>query len=232
MVSYGLTIHQCMAESGLHGVAAKGYNDITSMSAVNLSNLHLFGHKLRLLWWVSLLCCLSSQWGALAQPHGTALTQRRINELAAVLQRARLALIEDTGLRRPQEPLPAYFSRIVGVGYGEAAPARVARIEGYIAALARAAQDTASIRQVPGLRNNDAANLQCWQRAVHALTLFPTRITKARAAWHDLRREETRNWQSSKMEVVAAPYRRLGAELTQAVELLLVAYNALRDARP
>ena len=59
------------------------------------------------------LAILSLIWpGSAGAQSATPFTQRRINEVAAALERARRALLEDTRLRRPGERLPDYLHRI------------------------------------------------------------------------------------------------------------------------
>jgi hypothetical protein len=179
-----------------------------------------------------MLCWLSLQRLAAQPAHNIPMSQRRINELAAALQQARLNLIENTGLRQPQEPLPGYFLRMAYPSTTVNDEVRQKRIAEFIATTKRVARDTASIRNLPMLSHNDTANVQLWLKAVRAVDRLPVCITRLKAAWQAVRQDELRNSQSSDPAVAGAPYRRLGAELTQTTELILVAYNALRDAKP
>jgi hypothetical protein len=201
------------------------------MSVAQKTNFRLFPLLLSIFCGLlPVLYCLLPQRVTAEPMDGEALSQRRINELAASLQRARLALIENTGLRRPQEPLLAYFLRIVEIGSGEADQAYQARIKGYMETLTVAEKDTASLRTLPTLRHNAPANQRQWQQAIGALHLLPARIQKIRALWQALQQKERAQQQEQANR--QSPYRRLGMEFTQAMELILVAYNALRDAEP
>jgi hypothetical protein len=155
-----------------------------------------------------------------------ATTQRQINGMAAALERARMALIEDTGLRQPQEPLSAYLDRIAAPQPGEAVTAYNVRLQGYLKAIEQAATATAPGRRVPPLRHADPANRQIWQRAAEALTRLPLSLQQARDAWKSVVSEETRN------SARTAPLHRLGAELNRSLAQILTAFGALRDARP
>ena len=149
------------------------------------------------------------------------LSQRGINEMAAALESVRLTLIEDTGLRRPQEPLPVYLDRLALPQSGEAAGVYDSRMEGYLKSLRRAVVATAPARHSLFLRHTDAANQQCWQRAAQALSLLPARVDKLERAWRQARRGDR-----------AAADPRLGGQLAQTLGLVLAGYSALRDARP
>src|SRR5579871_6667911 len=221
----------------LQGAAIEWYNADTPMSATNATNFRQLNRFRSSLTGVLLALCSLMPYRIAAGPQQSApLTQRRINEYAASLQRARLALIEDTGLRRPQEPLTAYFARIVAACPGETAQTYAARIRGYVAALLMAAKETTPLRAMPALGDNDAANREQWLRTVKALRLLPLSIGQARATWQRLQKQtppvNRQDRPSSNLAIDSVAGRRLGAELTQATELILVAYNALRDARP
>jgi hypothetical protein len=167
------------------------------------------------------VCLLWRRSGVMGQAATPSLTQRKINEMAATLERARLALIEDTGLRQAQEPLPIYLNRLVLPQSGEARVAYNARIEGYLKALGRTIAATAPARHAIDPRHADAANRQCWQRATQALNLLPLRMDKLQRAW---REAKERDRTTGTVE--------LGPELTQTLGLVIAAYSALRDARP
>lgn len=130
--------------------------------------------------------------------------------------------MEDTGLRLPAEPLPAYLKRIARPLAGEAPETYRARIEGYLAALQRVSTVTASLRRAPPLRHASVANRISWERAIRALNYLPGRLVKVRAAWQ----QALRNPQS------AAETDELGRELHQTLQQLMAAFAALRDARP
>jgi hypothetical protein len=149
------------------------------------------------------------------------LTQPRINEYAAALDRAVRTLVDDTGLRQPQEPLPAYLNRIVVPLPKETPSQYVARIEGYLRSLEQATRATAPLRRLPPLLDTAPTNQARWQRLTHTLSLLPRRIAKLRAAW---KRE-------SRHSPKPVP-KTLGQEFTQTLDMALSARDGLRDARP
>ena len=144
------------------------------------------------------------------------LSPRRINEYAAALSGAERALLERPNLRRSGEALPDYCRRLVMSLPGEDAPRRKARINGYFAALERAAQQTADLRKPPALCDSSPENLQCWKAAAAAVAALPRHLQNLRK---DLKREKN------------APAA-LFAELTQTLYTVHAARESLRNARP
>jgi hypothetical protein len=152
------------------------------------------------------------------QSVGPPLTQRRINEWAAALLRARSAIVEETGLRRVGEPLNVYLIRIAHPLPGENPASRQRRLTGYVDALAAAVQATAELRRLPELHAADPANLQVWQRAVRDLAQLPDQVHRLREA--------------GLAASTLRPSRRFDLQLTECVALVLGAFAALRDAQP
>ena len=148
------------------------------------------------------------------------MTQRRINEAAAILDRTRRAIIEDTGLRRAGEPLNIYLGRIVSALSGERPDQSHRRLESYVAALEQGATQTAPFRTHAALRDSSAANVANWHHAGTALNALPGRILNLRRVWQTTRG----NGGVSSPEMLTA--------LTQALRTVLTALDALRDARP
>jgi len=151
------------------------------------------------------------------------LSQRKINEMAAALETARLALIEDTGLRRPGEPLAAYFDRVIQPQAGEPLVACALRVQGYIDSLSRAADATAAGRHLVAVDHTGTANRLSLRRAAQALSLLPVRVDK-------LKRAARHASQTSHFGTVSY-HHWLGAQFNETLELVLAAYSALRDAR-
>jgi hypothetical protein len=149
------------------------------------------------------------------------LTQPRINEFAAALDRVVRALVDDTGLRRPQEPLPTYLNRIAIPLPKETPSQYVSRTEGYLRSLEQASQATAPLRRLPPIQDTNPANRARWRRLTHTLSLLPRRIAKLRAAW---KRE-------SRHSPKPVP-KTLGQEFAQTLNIVLSARDGLRDARP
>jgi hypothetical protein len=148
-------------------------------------------------------------------------TQHRINEMAAALERARVALIEETGLRQDGETLPGYLHRIAAPLPGEKPASYRIRIEGCLNALAQATDATAPIRRVPALQEAGEANRVLWQKIARSVGYLPRRMVKLHAAWKETLSKPN-----------AADYSALGTELTQTLTLMIVALNDLRDTRP
>ncbi len=151
-----------------------------------------------------------------ARPATGALTQRGVNAFAAELSRARRAVIEGTGLRRPGEPLRDYLSRILRPLPGESAAARALRVGSYVAALDTAARRTAAIRTLPPLADRSAANLRVWQEAVRCVAALPADVGRLHATLRQ-------NPQSGPAA---------DRELYQCVHLVVTALDDLRDALP
>jgi hypothetical protein len=159
---------------------------------------------------------------ASAQRAGAALvTQRRINEWAAALERARFAIVEDTRLRQPHETLDSYLKRIAQPLPGEPPAAYDRRITGYLDALSAAVDATEPARRMPALKDESLSNRQVWQRAVRDIGLLPKRVRLLRSAWQA-------TWHLLSGRSVHS----FGAELAQTLDLVLAAFASLRDARP
>lgn len=154
--------------------------------------------------------------------------QRRINEFAATLERARRALIEETGLRPPGEPMARYLTRLAQPLPGEKPEAFRTRIESYLTLLAKAADETASIRRMPSLRDRSPANVATWQRASRALGFLPERIAKLREAWRKPMAEQNRPPSASRSKLP----NQAASELDEALHLVIVGADDLRDALP
>jgi hypothetical protein len=168
----------------------------------------------------ALLCALFLSGAAQAQGIYY-VTQHRINEMAAVLDRARVALLEDTGLRQDGETLPGYLHRIAAPLPGEKPPAYRTRLEGCLNALAQATDATAPIRRIPTLQEAGEANRLLWQKIARSVGYLPRRMVKLHAAWKETLSKPN-----------AASCSALGTEMTLTLTLMIVALNDLRDARP
>jgi hypothetical protein len=174
----------------------------------------------------SLLCLVSFQTGA--QSSGR-LDQRRINEVAASLQRAHQVLIEETGLRREGEHLEIYMARIAAPLPGEAEGRYRDRIETYLTAIRSAEQATQAFRVVPALRDNSPANRTLWLNASRFLSDLPVRVSKTQAAWQNARLESARPKSPSEKKPA---FQKLGQELSETLRVVKNASDALRDVHP
>jgi len=155
--------------------------------------------------------------GTAVQAH--AVTQRRINAAAASLYRVHLALVEEPGLRRPEEPLAAYFGRLLALQPGEKPAARHARVAEYLALLSQMANQTAPLRKIPVLQSNSSPNRALWQQISLNLQDVSASVTKVGMAWG---REEANPGTPTETAKV----------LTKALWQIQNAYAALRDALP
>ena len=155
-----------------------------------------------------------------AQP--ASIGQHRINELAGSLLRAYRALVEEPGLRRDGERLEPYMERIAAPLPGEPAGRYEARESAYIAALERAEAREQICTTVPILRDTSAANAAAWKKAANASAVIPARVTAVRELW-----SAQKGHQPS-----AAAARKLGLRMAQAILVIKLAYDALREARP
>lgn len=154
-------------------------------------------------------------------PAASRMTQRRINDIAAVLERGRRALLEEPHLRQPGETLPNYLNRIAGPLPHETPATYRTRVEGYLKALERVSEETAPARQMPALHSADAANQNLWRHAGRDLGYLPKRMTLTQAAW-----------KLAQNRPDPAAVTALGAQLDQTLQLILDAYARLRDAQP
>ncbi len=143
-------------------------------------------------------------------------TQRRINSCAAALLAARQRIVDATGLRRPSEPLPAYLARALYPLPGESRGAFVARLDGYAAAIERAADATAALRSEPELVDRSAGNARVWTRATKLMRALASQAARLRIATDPARRSE--------------PDERRA--IAQGVALVALALDDLRDALP
>jgi len=148
-----------------------------------------------------------------------ALTQRRINTAAAALYRVHLALVEEPGVRRPEEPLPAYFGRLLALRPGEKPAARHARVAAYLTLLTQAANQTAPLRKVPSLHTGTAANRALWQQISQNLQAMSATTEKVSQEW-------------AREEALPGTPAETAKTLTQALWQIQNAYAALRDALP
>jgi hypothetical protein len=164
--------------------------------------------------WIILTYASNSQ-------HASYLTQRRVNDYSAALERCRRSILVSPGLRGQIEPLPAYISRVSARLPGEDTYHYQIRVRSYIAAIEAAAESTASARMLPTLKNNSVANLSLWRRAVRDLGYLPKRIVQVRSAE-----------QSAIHDPGASTAKSLASELLITIQLILDAYSNLRDARP
>lgn len=148
-----------------------------------------------------------------------AVTQRRMNTLAACLYQTNQTLVEETGARLPAEPLPTYFSRLLALQPGEKPAARHARVSGYLALLTQAADKTAELRKIPALHTTSAPNRALWQQISLNLNDVSSYLAKARTDWAQ---EENRPGTPSET----------AKGLAQTIWHIQNAYAALRDALP
>jgi len=166
---------------------------------------------------------LLAAFASAAQSGPAALTQRRINEIAAALESAHSALIEGMGTRHPGELLPETFAHLAAKLPQETPAQHKARVERYLAILSRAVAASAPLRRMPALNDTSAGNRQVWQRAVQALDTLASYAARLRAQWpHEL----------PKLSSPVAKPDSFDTDLAHAVWLVTGALRALRDAQP
>jgi hypothetical protein len=150
-------------------------------------------------------CLLLTAWAQIlgrAQPRGAALTQRRINEIAASCITAHMALQGAKEGRRPTETSAQFRMRV----------------EGYLAALARVSREVEPVRLLPVLRDRRPENVRRWRKIMAAASQLPAEVWAVRAAWDAYAKQPD----GSRLD------HKLLAALTTVMEIL----NGLRDARP
>ena len=167
----------------------------------------------------SMLCAVLFLIGMLLSAPGHALTQRGINELAASLLRTHRLIVEEPGLRLPQEALPAYFQRLLSAQPGEKTAARKARIEVYLNSMHQSTESSSDARKTPSLHNVSPANRELWTQITQYLSDLPGDLRKAIATW---RREAAG---SSGLKESSEAFARFFWHVQNA-------YAALRDALP
>ena len=149
------------------------------------------------------------------------ITQRRLNDYSAALEKCRRSLLDTPGLRNPGETLPLYILRIASRLPGEDSAHYQKRENSYVDILGEAADSTASARMVPALKNTSAANVTLWRRAVRDLGYLPKRMVQVRSSASSV---------SAKSGGPAA--KALASEMLTTLQLVIDAFANLRDARP
>lgn len=168
----------------------------------------------------NLASCLFCLFCIIIASRAQAITQRRINEMAATLQRAQKALIEETRLRKNNEYLDKYFARIALQLPGEKLDRYDSRIEGYLHSLSDAEKTTRELHAQPTLHDKSDGNRKLWEVVSVSLSSLPVKMEKLKLSW-----KQTKSVASGKGSS-------LGAELTQTLRFIKTAYDALRNARP
>jgi len=160
-----------------------------------------------------------------------AITQRAINEVAAPVEMARRALLEEAGLRRPGEGLSVYVRRIALPLSGESNATYKKRIARYLTLLADSAKVALMLSAVPALHDTSAANKAQWDHLVHVLPILQGRVHKTEVAWQQALKNAQRLTATAKEEV-SAKNAHFDTELEETMQVVLAASNTLRDARP
>jgi len=169
----------------------------------------------------TLMCLFLACSRAASAQSGPAVSQRRVNDYAASLERCRREILETPHLRLAGEPLPAYLARVCTLLPGEAKTAYLNRVSGYVRSVAIAVDSTESARVLPTLKHADSSNLALWTRAVRDLGYLPKRMTFVRAAWR-----------GAELQTDPAHCSELATQMLQTLQLMIDAYSNLRDAEP
>ena len=178
----------------------------------------------------SLLSCIgptpvSARQTALHPLARSVTTQRAINELAAPVELARRVMLEEAGLRQPNEGLSVYVRRIALPLSSESIAAYKRRITHYLYLLTRSAQAVLPVHTVLALRDTSAANRAQWNHLLQVLPILPARIHKTEAAWQ-------RAQKGTQPLEVRVKHTHFDTELEETMQVILAASNGLRDARP
>lgn len=178
----------------------------------------------------SLLSCIgstqvSARQTALHPLARSVTTQRAINEVAAPVELARRVLLEEAGLRQPNEGLSDYVRRVALPLSGESSTAYKRRIAHYLTLLARSAQAALPVHTVPALRDTSAANRAQWEHLLQVLPILPARVHKTEAAWQQAQK-------GAQPLEVRVKHAHFDTELEETMQVILAASNSLRDARP
>jgi hypothetical protein len=149
-------------------------------------------------------------------------SQRQINDIAATLERCRIALLETPRIRKARESLPDYINRFAAPQPQETGDQYRLRIGTCIKALEATAASLQSVKSVPPLAHNDASNRALWNRAVRDINWLPKRMTHVGVAWRTV----------CAPGVTSSAYQQLASEILQTLRLILDAASNLRDALP
>ncbi len=176
----------------------------------------------RFLWTLSIFSmCFSLQSLSVSLARCEGITQRGINNYAAALQRARYAVIENTGLRNPGEALVPYLMRISSPLPGESRSKFLARVSKYISAIINASKETEDLKSAPDLIDTDQVNRKAWNHAVRYSLLFPREVVKLKSDWNHVKKKNS--IESS---------RRFQNEFINCIQTDLAEFDILRDVLP
>ena len=152
-------------------------------------------------------------------------SQRRINETAGILERARRDILETPHLRQKGEGWPDYIRRVTAPLPGEKADAYRKRLESYLQILKQAGEASAAARQMPALHAADDANRKLWSLINQNLSGLPAHLSTLQTL---VQQAAAPKAPGVDPKASAA----LGTELVRTLQMLIDAQNALRDARP
>ncbi len=165
----------------------------------------------------SVFCFLSFASGSAVGQKTDIGEQRRINELAAILQRPQNALSDSKNIRKEGETLESYMIRLLTRGQDETEKGQNLRIEGYVLALKNTSEEAKSWQRPAKRDDSSVGNLKLWSLIWKAIDALPVRVEKTQSVWKRLKSGKT------------AP---LGVELSASLRTLKIGIDALRDARP
>ena len=180
---------------------------------------HSITHKIAAVSALTLLIISNAAPHVAAQP-GKPVTQAKINDYAAAIERCKRELLESPHLRIRGETLPVYMNRICGVLPAESRTQYLHRVAGYVRSMEHAVEATDGGRIVPTLVHADAANTAHWARISKDLGYLPKRMDHVRDAWRIAEHAPDGNGAQ------------LGSEMAETLQLMLDAFGHLRDAAP
>jgi len=182
---------------------------------------HSITHKIAAISALTLLIISNDAPHVAAQP-GKPVSQAKINDYAAAIERCRRDILESPHLRNRGETLPAYMNRICASLPAESRTQYLHRVAGYVRSMEQAVEATEGGRIVPTLVHADAGNTAHWARISKDLGYLPKRIEKVRDAWRAAEH-------ASDLSTTGA---KLGSEMAETLQLMLDAFGHLRDAAP
>jgi hypothetical protein len=163
--------------------------------------------------------------GTRTQANPIKITQKQINTLAASLDRARRAIVEETGLRQNGEKIPAYLERIASPLPGENTTRYRQRLNSYLSALDQAASETRLARLSPILTDTSPENRERWNRLTRSLSYLPTKTAKMRRVWLSTQGTIEKSTTTGQPKTPAR-------DLLETLILIVRTFDDLRDARP
>ena len=152
---------------------------------------------------------------------GGAISQHRINEMAAAFLAVRREILQSDRMRMQGETLPAYCLKITKPLPAENTKSYELRLKDYEWSLKKLDTAKLILPLLPKLQNTSPANIAIWDRIYRQLKYLPDRLQKVHKAI-DLAKKKHDGISMNK----------LGSELLLTIQLDVAVYDLLRDALP